>query len=260
MLIHFSRPNFAFDELSAYIDAMNPADAIIEHIQEVFVEVDKSGVILAASSKATRIFRAEIEDVIGKNLRDAMIDASKAQQWAALEAAIAGNQATELAVFFPTIYVWYEFRIVPYTSSSSALLIRDVTDRQWLIRREAERVYLRAVFENAPIGLTVMRGPQLIVEYLNDFAKKLLENRRIEGLPLRDALPDLEQKEIFDIIETVYRTGEPWSASGVRVRFDRNGDGELEEGTFNLAYQPAKDFDGRVSGVVAISVECTSAA
>lgn len=245
---------------SAYIVLMSEQHPIIEQIQEAFVEVEKSGIIVDASSKAARVFRAEIKDVIGKHLRDAMIDSSKAQQWDSLEAAIAGDDVTELAVFFPTIYVWYEFKVVPLDSKRTALLIRDVTDRQWLIRREAERVYLKAVFDDAPIGLTVMRGPQLVIEYSNKFAKKLLENRRLEGMPLREALPDLEQKELFDVIENVYQTGEPWSASNVKVRFDRNGDGHLEEGVFGLSYQPAKDFDGRVSGVVSISVECTPSA
>jgi len=137
------------------------------------------------------------------------------------------------------------------------LLMRDVTDRHWLIRREAERVYLKNVFEDAPVAMSMMRGSALTIEYTNAFARKLVHDRPMIGRNLRDALPDLEQQELFAVIENVYRTGEPYEGRDVFVRFDRNGDGALEEGYFDVSYQAVRDFDGTISGVLSLSVEVT---
>ena len=44
------------------------------------------------------------------------------------------------------------------------------------------------------------------------------------------------------------------------VRFDRDGDGVAEDGWFDVSYQPARDFDGKVSGVLSLSIDVTDRA
>lgn len=146
---------------------------------------------------------------------------------------------------------------MPTGRGGAGLFMRDVTDRQWLIRREAERVYLRNVFESAPVAITIMRGPTHVIEYINAFGRQLLGGRVVEGKPIRDALPEIEQKEIFDVIDDVYNNGTQFQARDLYVRFDRNGDGALEDGWFDVSYQPARDFDGKVSGVLSLSIDVT---
>ena len=135
--------------------------------------------------------------------------------------------------------------------------MRDVTDRQWLIRREAERVYLKNVFEDAPVALTMARGRNLVIEYMNAFARQITGNRDVVGLSVREAFPDVQQRDLFDVIERVYTTGEPFHGKDVYVKFDRNNDGQLEEGYFDVTYQAVRDFDGTISGVLSLSVEVT---
>jgi PAS domain S-box-containing protein len=138
--------------------------------------------------------------------------------------------------------------------------MRDVTDRQWLIRREAERVYLRHVFENAPVAITIMRGPKHVIEYINSFGRQLLGGRMVEGKPVREALPDIQEKELFKIIDDVYTNGTEFHARDLHVSFDRNGDGLIEDGWFDVSYQPARDFDGKVSGVLSLSIDVSDRA
>jgi hypothetical protein len=42
------------------------------------------------------------------------------------------------------------------------------------------------------------------------------------------------------------------------VRFDRNGDDVAEDGWFDVSYHPARDFDGKVSGVLSLSIDVRS--
>jgi PAS fold len=46
----------------------------------------------------------------------------------------------------------------------------------------------------------------------------------------------------------------------LHVRFDRDGDGVAEDGWFDVSYQPARDFDGKVSGVSSLSIDVTERA
>jgi PAS domain-containing protein len=49
-------------------------------------------------------------------------------------------------------------------------------------------------------------------------------------------------------------------ARDLHVRFDRDGDGIAEDGWFDVSYQPARDFDGKVSGVLSLSIDVTDRA
>ena len=46
-------------------------------------------------------------------------------------------------------------------------------------------------------------------------------------------------------------------ARDLPVRFDRHGDGVAEDGWFSVSYQPARDFDGKLSGVLTLSIDVT---
>lgn len=236
---------------------MLPAETIIDSIIEGYVQVDGKLRIRYMNANAERLLRTNRSSAIGQTLDEVIKDANDAHQWEQLVGAIRSGQRADVSIFYPTQYVWHDVKVVPHPEEGAGLFLRDVTDRQWLIRREAERTYLRNVFEKAPVAITVLRGPNLIIEYINDLGRQILGGRTVEGLPVRDALPDLEQRELWDILDGVYRDGTEFHARDLMVRFDRNGDGNLETGYFDVTYQPARDFDGKVSGIVSLSIEVT---
>lgn len=232
-------------------------ETIIESIVEAYVHVDTDMRIDFMNVNAERLLRKSRAEAVGMLFTEAVPDAERAHQWPQLVEAVKNNARLDLAMFYPSQYVWHEVKVVPDTGGGAGLFMRDVTDRQWLIRREAERVYLRNVFESAPVAITIMRGPQHVVEYVNAFGRQMLGDRPMEGKPAREAFSDIEEKHLFDLLDDVYRRGVQFQGRDIRVRFDRNGDGVPEEGWFDVTYQPARDFDGTVSGVVSISIEVT---
>lgn len=239
---------------------MLPPEAIIEAINEAYVQVDSDLRIRFMNSNAERLLRRSRADTVGKAFDTAVPDAGRAHQWPQLVDAIRNQRRVDLSVFYPTQYVWHDVKIVPAPGGGAALFMRDVTDRQWLIRREAERVYLRNVFESAPVAITLLRGSKHVIEYINAFARRLIGERQVEGKTIREAFPDIEQKELFDILDDVYRNGNEFQARDLFVRFDRDGDGVAEDGWFDVSYQPARDFDGKISGVLSLSIDVTDRA
>jgi len=232
-------------------------ELILESINEAFVEVDAGLRVRFMNNNAERLLRRGRAEAVGEKLADAVPDATKAHQWPQLMEAIQQGRRADLSIFYPTLYVWHDVKVIPVAGGGAGLFLRDVTDRQWLIRREAERVYLRNVFESAPVAITVMRGPKHVIEYINAFGRRLIGERPVEGKPLREALPDLEDNGLFALLDQVYAEGREYQGRDIHIRFDRNGDGVAEDGWFDLSYQPARDFDGKVSGVLSLSIEVT---
>lgn len=235
-------------------------ELIIESITEAYVQVDAELRIRFMNANGERLLRKSRAEAIGKLFTEVVPDAVRAHQWPQLVEAVRQEKRTDLSVFYPTQYIWHDVKVVPTGRGGAGLFMRDVTDRQWLIRREAERVYLRNVFETAPVAITIMRGPKHVIEYINTFGRQLLGGRVVEGKPIREALPELTDESLFSIIDNVYAKGTEFHARDLHVRFDRNSDGVLEDGWFDVSYQPARDFDGKVSGVLSLSIDVTDRA
>jgi PAS domain S-box-containing protein len=145
----------------------------------------------------------------------------------------------------------------------------DVTERmraeaerdRALAQAEAVRDRLRLVFEQAPVAIVLLRGPEHLVESANARYVRLLGPVRraaqLLGLPVRRALPELAGQGFFELLDRVYATGEPFVGTEVPARLDRDGDGVAEEALYNFVYQPLFAADGAVEGICAIGVDVT---
>lgn len=232
-----------------------PVEKLLANIVEAFIEVDAELRVVHINANAEILLRREARSAIGQRLDELISDAKQSQHWPAFLETVKGRRNDAISVFYPAQYRWHDIKVIPLEGGGTALLVRDVTDRQWLIRREAERVYLKSVFEDAPVAITVLRGKALVVEYMNALARQITGERKVMGWPIRDAFADVEQRELFDILDGVYATGEPFHGRGMFVRFDRNQDGTLEDAYFDVSYQAVRDFDGTISGILSISID-----
>ena len=126
-----------------------------------------------------------------------------------------------------------------------------------LAEAEAARQNLHQAFEQAPAAISVTEGPNHVTTTQNAISRQLIGGRDLIGIPVRQALPELEGQGFFEIIDEVYATGEPFVGRELPVRWDPLGNGQMTEGFFNVVYQPLRDADGRISGILSHSVEVT---
>ncbi|WP_437685523.1 ATP-binding protein [Sorangium sp. So ce176] len=126
-------------------------------------------------------------------------------------------------------------------------------------RREADgqRQYLNDLFMQAPGPIAILRGPDLVLEVVNPLYRQLVGGRALVGKPIRVALPELEGQRVWELLDSVMRTGEPVVGKEFFVRLDRQGTGATEEVFFNFVYQPMRDRDGAVEGVFVFAFEVT---
>ncbi len=116
---------------------------------------------------------------------------------------------------------------------------------------------LGELFDLAPSFLSVLVGPDHIFERINPAYLRLVGDRELLGRPVREALPEVVDQGFVEILDGVYRTGEPFLASELPVRLRRNGSLDGEERFVTFVYQPLRGADDVIEGVAAHGVDVT---
>jgi PAS domain S-box-containing protein len=124
-------------------------------------------------------------------------------------------------------------------------------------RLELERSRLAQIFERAPAFIAVVRGPDHVFESANPQYRELVGHRDIVGKPVREALPEVEGQGYFELLDRVYRTGEPYSATGARIEVRGLPEAPAQERFVSFVYEPLRDPDGSVSGIFIHGVDVT---
>jgi PAS domain S-box-containing protein len=122
-----------------------------------------------------------------------------------------------------------------------------------------EMARLKDLFEQSPSFVAILRGPNHRFELINPGYRQLTGHRDIVGMNVRDALPEIEGQGFFELLDSVYATGEPFIGQSVRAELQRTPGAELEARYLDFVYQPMRDADGAVSGVFVEGIDVTSA-
>jgi light-regulated signal transduction histidine kinase (bacteriophytochrome) len=106
----------------------------------------------------------------------------------------------------------------------------------------------------APALICVTRGPNHVIELVNDLYAQAIGGRHVVGLPFREAFPDLPADRLT-MLDTVYASGDAYTANGVAET--STAEPESEERFFNLAVQPLRDSRGAITGLITHAVDVT---
>jgi PAS domain S-box-containing protein len=156
--------------------------------------------------------------------------------------------------------------VVGGRAAGAVLTFTDITGRRQA-EVERERLYaeVRAanermidIFYRAPAFMAVMRGPEHVFELVNERYLALIGTREIIGRPMREVLPEVEGQGFFELLEEVYRTGEAYEGSNVRMLLQPGGGREgMEEHFIDFVYMALRDPDGSIAGVLLHGVDVT---
>lgn len=123
---------------------------------------------------------------------------------------------------------------------------------------EAQQQNLRHIFEQAPVAICLLRGPQAVVELLNQQAAALVGSTpaQVVGRPIREALPALNGQGFEELYQRVLQ-GETLVFQEMPITFDRAHTGQAAQGYYHHTYQPWREAAGAIVGVINIGVEVT---
>lgn len=127
------------------------------------------------------------------------------------------------------------------------------TTAQVLSERRAavEREQQRRALQQMPGFAALLIGPEHRFEYVNDAYVRLVGERPLVGLTVREALPEIEGQGYFELLDQVFRTGEQHVSPATRVRV------KGEDRYVDLLYYPIRGEDGRVIGIFAGGYDIT---
>lgn len=121
---------------------------------------------------------------------------------------------------------------------------------------ESEK-HFESLIREAAVGIVVLHGDNHIVEVVNDAYLNLTgrDYRHLVGKPLFDAIPEADPY-FRRIIEGVKSSGHPYHLNNHAYAITT--DGVTREGFLNLIYQPYKNSDGKIDGVMALCHDVTA--
>ena len=122
---------------------------------------------------------------------------------------------------------------------------------------DRQRSRLHDLFMQAPAAVLMFHGPDFVMELINRRGRTIVGPGPQVGAPLLEALPDRENSPFYQVLETVYRTGQAHLGQEILVPVAREGHGLPEDRSFNFVTQPTRDRAGRIDGVIAFAVEVT---
>jgi PAS domain S-box-containing protein len=117
---------------------------------------------------------------------------------------------------------------------------------------------LRRQFEQAPGFVIILRGRDHVVEFLNREHRRLFGSDNWVGKPIREAIPSVADQGLFERLDEVLTTGQPFRADGALVRYRRSAGAEEELHNLDFIYAPLIADDGSVSGIFCQGFDVTS--
>ena len=151
--------------------------------------------------------------------------------------------------------VWLNLDYSPVldTSGEPAGVIAILVDTSDKVAAElwqaSERDRQRQMFEQAPGFMAILSGPEHVFELTNAAYMQLVGHRDVLGLPVREALPEIEAQSFFELLDHVYQSGERFIGHAMRARIQRTPTGTVEERFIDLVYQPVRNLKNEVIGI-----------
>lgn len=181
---------------------------------------------------------------------------------------IKGDPATvRIPVILLSARAGEEAMIEGYEIGADDYLIKPFSARELMARvgsqlkvvhahRHAEE-QLKNLFLQAPVALSILRGPRYIVEVAN---AKMLEiwGKNAESIlnrPAFEAMPEVRGQGFEELLDKVFTTGERFVAHELPLFITRNGRDESIYVKF--VYEALREEDGSISGIMVLADEVT---
>ena len=105
------------------------------------------------------------------------------------------------------------------------------------------------LFQRAPGFMAMLDGPHHAIVSVNAALMRLVGDRTVLGRTVAEALPDAVAQGCLDLLDTVFRTGETFSAAGAKYAVKANPGGPVHDRYLDFVFQPVTDADECVTGI-----------
>jgi PAS domain S-box-containing protein len=137
------------------------------------------------------------------------------------------------------------------------LVFRDITERQ-LAERATQRERTRAfeALQQAPVFFALLQGPDHVFTMVNPPYLRLVNHREVLNKPVRVAIPEAVGQGYVAILDKVLQ-GEPFIGNGLRFQIQPYNGLPGDERYLDFVYQPLREADGSISGIIVVGNDVT---
>ena len=158
---------------------------------------------------------------------------------------------------------YFNFVFQPYletdqTISGITIIGNDVTE-QVLAKRKIEESEqrFRSLVEKSPYPINIFKGKEMKMEVANEPILKIFNvGAEALGKPFLEILPEMKEQPFMALLLDVLENGTTHYGSEQPAYFLREN-GEKDTHYFNFVYQPYRENDGSVSGVMSLATDVT---
>jgi two-component system sensor kinase FixL len=122
-------------------------------------------------------------------------------------------------------------------------------------RITGNRAELHDVLMQAPGFVAWLDGPDHRFAFANTAYTDLVE-REVVGQRVVDVLPEIEAQGFIDVLDRIYRSGEPFMIKGAAAEFELAGDARKQT-MLDLNYHAVRDTRGTVTGIIVVGEDVT---
>jgi PAS domain S-box-containing protein len=143
--------------------------------------------------------------------------------------------------------------------------IIDITDKKAAEAKEQQlqniitnqQEEFRSIFMNAPAMISIRRGPELKIDFINKAVVEYFGREDLYGKTGEDFIREyaVENNETDELIKEVYRSGEPYFGKAFHIKLDLKRTGTPEDFWFDFVYQPVFNTEGKVDGVATFAFD-----
>jgi PAS domain S-box-containing protein len=116
---------------------------------------------------------------------------------------------------------------------------------------------MREMLARSPSFSALLQGPEHRFVLTNPAYQQLIGHRDVIGLPVREAVPEVEGQGFFELLDNVFSTGEPFVGRDVKIVLQRTPGGIEETRYLDFVYQPIKDESGKVTSIFVEGMDVT---
>ncbi|RYX93146.1 MAG: response regulator [Comamonadaceae bacterium] len=109
----------------------------------------------------------------------------------------------------------------------------------------AERERQQRLLEKMPGFVAVLTGQEHVFSYVNEAYIRIAGARHFLGRPVRDVFPELEGQGYYEMLDSVFSTGEALRVSATPISLA----GEAESRFIDLLYEPIRNDAGDITGI-----------
>ncbi|GHA64891.1 CHASE domain-containing protein [Pontibacter akesuensis] len=269
-------PIFTIIEVRDITDEKQAREAIIESEARFRTMADSAPVIIKVMDESFNFMYVNkqwidftgisFEDTINTHWKEVMHPEDIGRLAAEFEKATASHTAFRIEIRlrrFDGEYRWVVSTNTPRFGAngeflgfiSSVIDITEIKDAEQKVKQNAE--LLQKLFLEVPAVVGLVRASDLRYVLANPKYRQLYGNRPLVGKTIYEAHSEQEGRGFFKRLEKVCKTGKPFVGNEVLTSIDRLNNGKLEQGFFNLVYQPLLDSTSEVEAVLVFAVEVT---